>query len=139
MIAGMDRDARSRVYALALAQLQRWAHGRVPRTVRKMTDTADLVQDTFVEALKHFDGLDDIDRGALNAYLRGALKNRISDEMRRAHRRGSYRVDQGAHASCRGDARRRRSPASLIAARSGTKKAGLKACSHECVSAGSAS
>jgi RNA polymerase sigma-70 factor (ECF subfamily) len=67
--------------------LRRWARGRLPQWARDVSDTQDLVQDTLIQAMKHLDGFKYERPGALQAYLRQALMNRIRDELRRAHRR----------------------------------------------------
>jgi RNA polymerase sigma-70 factor, ECF subfamily len=67
--------------------LRRWARGRLPQWARDVSDTQDLVQDTLIQAMKHLDGFRYEGPGALQAYLRHALMNRIRDELRRAHRR----------------------------------------------------
>src|SRR5882672_4044251 len=50
-----DPEALERLVARCLPPLRRWAHGRLPRYARDMQDTADLVQDTIVSALKRLD------------------------------------------------------------------------------------
>jgi RNA polymerase sigma-70 factor (ECF subfamily) len=52
-----------------------------------MSDTEDLVQDTVFQTLKHIEGFTPQREGALQAYLRQAVMNRIRDELRRARRR----------------------------------------------------
>jgi RNA polymerase sigma factor (sigma-70 family) len=59
---------------------------------RSVADTADLVQDAIVRTLVRFDGLDVRERGALTAYLRQAISNRLADEFRRVARRGTPSV-----------------------------------------------
>jgi RNA polymerase sigma factor (sigma-70 family) len=49
-----------------------------------MLDTADVVQDTLVAALRRLDKVAIDGEGALQAYLRQALKNRLTDLYRRA-------------------------------------------------------
>jgi RNA polymerase sigma factor (sigma-70 family) len=48
-----------------------------------MLDTADIVQDTVVAALRRLDKVEIAGEGALQAYLRRALKNRLTDLYRR--------------------------------------------------------
>lgn len=49
-------------------------------------DTDDLVQETVVRAVKRIDRFESRHEGALQAYLRQAVVNRIRDELRRAAR-----------------------------------------------------
>jgi RNA polymerase sigma-70 factor (ECF subfamily) len=82
-----DQDALERLLARCLPSLRRWAHGRLPAYARDMQDTADLVQDTIVSALKRLDRFEPRHEGALQAYLREALANRITDIIRKKLRR----------------------------------------------------
>jgi RNA polymerase sigma-70 factor (ECF subfamily) len=84
-----EPEALERLLARCLPPLRRWAHGRLPAYARDMQDTADLVQDTIVSALKHLDRFEPRHEGALQAYLRGALANRITDIIRQKQRRPS--------------------------------------------------
>ncbi|MEO8259329.1 MAG: sigma-70 family RNA polymerase sigma factor [Acidobacteriota bacterium] len=67
--------------------LSRWARGRLPDWARDMTDTHDLVQETVLQTLKNMRGFEPRGKGALGAYLRQALLNRVRNEMRRVSRR----------------------------------------------------
>ena len=51
-----------------------------------MMDTDDLVQETVSRAVKHIDTFESRHEGALQAYLRQAVMNRIRDEVRRTKR-----------------------------------------------------
>jgi RNA polymerase sigma-70 factor (ECF subfamily) len=82
-----DDAALERLVSRCLPALRRWAHGRLPVYVRDMQDTADLVQDTVLAALKHLDRFEARHEGALQAYLREALNNRIKDIIRKKGRR----------------------------------------------------
>jgi len=66
--------------------LRRFAHGRLPRSSRGMTETDDLVQITVMRALKHLDHFEPKREGAFLAYLRRILINEVRDEMRRVSR-----------------------------------------------------
>src|SRR5580765_1533620 len=70
-----------------LPPLQRWASGRLPRWARDLADTDDLVQETLLQTFKRIDGFEPRRVGALHAYLRQAVLNRIRDELRRKGRR----------------------------------------------------
>ena len=86
-----DSEALDRLLGRYLPRLRRWASGRLPYWARDLSDTEDLVQDTVVRTLKHIDGFQARREGALQAYLRQAVMNRIRDEMRRANRRAPPR------------------------------------------------
>src|SRR5262245_3546995 len=78
-----DTEALNQLIARHLPHLPRWPRGRLPYGVRDLEDTGDLVQDTLIQALKHFDHFEYRREGALQAYLRHALYNRIKTECRR--------------------------------------------------------
>jgi RNA polymerase sigma-70 factor (ECF subfamily) len=82
-----DRSALDRLIARHLTPLRRWAHGRLPRWARDMTDTDDLVQDTLVKTFQRLGDFEHRGVGALQAYLRQAVVNRVRDELRRKGRR----------------------------------------------------
>src|ERR1041384_323518 len=81
-----DADALNRLFTRFLPALRRWASGRLPRWTRDLMDTDDLVQETVVRAVKRIDRFESRHEGALQAYLRQAVVNRIRDEVRRARR-----------------------------------------------------
>jgi RNA polymerase sigma-70 factor, ECF subfamily len=81
-----DTDALNDLFAKYLPSLRRWASGRLPRWTRDLMDTDDLVQETVVRAVKRIDRFESRHEGALQAYLRQAIVNRIRDEVRRAKR-----------------------------------------------------
>lgn len=81
-----DRDALERLFARHLPPLQRWARGRLPKWARQLTDTDDLVQDALVQTFKRIDEFEPRRVGALQAYLRQAVLNRVRDEVRRKGR-----------------------------------------------------
>jgi len=82
-----DADALNRLLERYMPALRRWAQGRLPMWARDLADTQDLVQDTLIQAVKHLGTFQPQHEGALQAYLRQALMNRIRDELRRSHRR----------------------------------------------------
>lgn len=82
-----DRDALERLYARCVPPLRRWARGRLPAAARGALDTQDLVQDTVVNSLRRLEQFESRHEGALQAYLRQAVLNRIRDEARRFTRR----------------------------------------------------
>jgi RNA polymerase sigma-70 factor, ECF subfamily len=81
-----DTAALNRLMDRYLPRLSRWASGRLPKWARDLSDTDDLVQDTLVRSVANLDHFESRGEGALQAYLRGAVMNRIRDEIRR-HRR----------------------------------------------------
>lgn len=82
-----DPVALDRLLSRYVPSLRRWARGRLPRWARDLSDTEDLVQDTVIRTLKHIQAFQPQREGALHAYLREAVKNRIRDEIRRTRRR----------------------------------------------------
>ena len=71
-----------------LPALHRLAHGRLPRWIRSIADTADVVHDVVLRSLGRLRSIERADEGALAAYLAEAVRNRIRDEHRRVMRRG---------------------------------------------------
>src|SRR4029077_7735181 len=69
-----------------LPSLRRWASGRLPRFTRDLMETDDLVQETVIRAVKRMGQFESRHEGALQAYLRQAILNRIRDEVRRSKR-----------------------------------------------------
>lgn len=82
-----DSEALNGLIARYLPALRRWASGRLPRWARDMADTEDLVQETLVRTFNRIESFEYQREGALQAYLRQAVMNRIRDEFRRAGRR----------------------------------------------------
>ena len=82
-----DKQALEELFARHLPRLQRWAKGRLPRWARDLADTQDLVQDTLLQTFNRIDVFEPAREGALQAYLRQAVMNRIRDEIRRKARR----------------------------------------------------
>jgi RNA polymerase sigma-70 factor (ECF subfamily) len=81
-----DHDALERLLARHLVPLRRWASGRLPQWARDLTDTDDLVQDTLLRTLRKLDVFEVRGPGALQAYFRQTLINRLRDELRRKGR-----------------------------------------------------
>jgi RNA polymerase sigma-70 factor (ECF subfamily) len=82
-----DRAALDVLVARYLPRLRRWATGRLPAWARDLADTQDLVQETVIRAFRNIEGFEARGEGALQAYLRQVLLNRIREEIRRAGRR----------------------------------------------------
>lgn len=93
-----DKEAVERLVILHLKPLQRWASGRLPRWARDLADTDDLVQETLVQTFKRIELFEARRVGALQAYLRQAVMNRIRDELRRKSRHPATEplTDQGS-------------------------------------------
>ena len=81
-----DQQALERLFARHLKPLQQWAGGRLPKWARGLADTDDLVQDTLLKTFKRIEGFEPRRVGALQAYLRNAVLNRLRDELRRKGR-----------------------------------------------------
>ena len=81
-----DQDAMDLLFARHLKPLQRWASGRLPKWARDLADTDDLVQDTLLQTFKRIGDFEPRGVGALQAYLRQAILNRLRDELRRKGR-----------------------------------------------------
>lgn len=82
-----DKEALDRLLARCLPALRRWAHGRLPQSARGMLETSDVVQDSVMAAMRRLEAFEPRHQGALQAYLREAVMNRIRDVMRQHHRR----------------------------------------------------
>jgi RNA polymerase sigma-70 factor (ECF subfamily) len=83
-----DAAAREALLQRYWPRLERWAHGRLPRGARDLNDTTDLVQDTMIAALGRLQEFAPDHDGALQAYFRVALLNRIRSLAERTRRRG---------------------------------------------------
>src|SRR5262245_35939552 len=94
-----DRLAVEALLERSLPDLKRWAHGRLPAAARGSLDTGDLVQETALHVLRRLDAFEPRHVGAMQAYLRQAVLNRIRDEVRRIGRRPPPVEIQDEHAS----------------------------------------
>jgi RNA polymerase sigma-70 factor (ECF subfamily) len=83
---GGNRDAAEALLQRCMPQLKRWAHGRIPAAARGNLDTGDLVQETVLHVLRRLDTFEPRHVGAMQAYLRQSVINRIRDEVRRIGR-----------------------------------------------------
>jgi RNA polymerase sigma factor (sigma-70 family) len=75
-----------RLLARCVPPLRRWASGRLPRWTRDLMDTDDLVNETVLRAVNRLHTFEPRHDGALVAYLRKAVMNRIRDEVARRKR-----------------------------------------------------
>lgn len=97
-----DREALESLIARYLPRLQRWASGRLPRWARDMAETQDLVQEALFQTFKRIERFEPRGEGALHAYLRQAILNRIREELRRTRRRPARsELDSAAEADGR--------------------------------------
>jgi RNA polymerase sigma-70 factor (ECF subfamily) len=83
---GGDRPAMEALLERCLPPLKRWAHGRLPAAARGRLDTGDLVQEAALHVLGNLDTFEPRHVGAMQAYLRQSVINRIRDEVRRIGR-----------------------------------------------------
>jgi RNA polymerase sigma factor (sigma-70 family) len=81
-----DRSAMEALLERCLPPLKRWAHGRLPAAARGRLDTGDLVQEAALHVLGCLDRFEPRHVGAMQAYLRQSVINRIRDEVRRIGR-----------------------------------------------------
>lgn len=82
-----DRMALEALLERCMPPLKRWAHGRLPAHARGSLDTGDLVQEAALHVLARLDKFEPRHVGAMQAYLRLSVINRIRDEIRRVGRR----------------------------------------------------
>ena len=91
-----DIEALDRLFARYVPGLRQWASGRLPSYARDLGDTHDLVQETVLHVFKKLEGFEYRGEGALKAYLRQSLMNRLRNEIRRARSRPvSEALDSG--------------------------------------------
>jgi RNA polymerase sigma factor (sigma-70 family) len=96
-----DRPAMEALLERCLPPLKRWAHGRLPAAARGNMDTGDLVQEAALHVLGCLDRFEPRHVGAMQAYLRQSVINRIRDEIRRIGRNPPPLELQDQHASDR--------------------------------------
>jgi RNA polymerase sigma-70 factor (ECF subfamily) len=68
--------------------LQRFARSRLARRPHRLADTDDVVQDVTINVFRRLNRIELRFPGALLAYLRRSVSNRVADEHRRAIRQG---------------------------------------------------
>lgn len=94
-----ETRAVEELFERCLPALRRWARGRLPAYARDLADTQDLVQETVLHTLNKLESFEPRHQGALQAYLRQAVANRIRDEIRRVQRRpAAMEIIDDAHA-----------------------------------------
>ena len=77
-----DATALDALFARHIPLLRRWASGRLPRWARDVTETSDLVQETVLGTFRRIEAFEPRGEGALQAYLRQAVINRIRTQVR---------------------------------------------------------
>jgi len=82
-----DEQALNQLIARYIPELTRWATGRLPRWARHAVETDDLVQETLIQVFRKMDSFEYRGEGALLAYLRQAVLNRVRNQIRWADRR----------------------------------------------------
>jgi len=87
-----DTRALSSLFRRQQLALRRWARGRLPQWARNAVDTNDLVQEALAHTFRRIHVFQDRGHGALQAYLREAVRNRIRDEIRRLGRQPTREV-----------------------------------------------
>jgi len=83
---GGDMPAMEALLQRCLPPLKRWAHGRLPPAACGRLDTGDLVQEAALHVLGNLGTFQPRHVGAMQAYLRQSVINRICDEVRRIGR-----------------------------------------------------
>jgi RNA polymerase sigma-70 factor, ECF subfamily len=81
-----DRVALEAILQRSLPPVRRWAHGRLPSSMRGEFDTDDLVQQAAAKALARLDHFRPQHVGAMQAYLRSSIINLIRDIVRQTRR-----------------------------------------------------
>jgi RNA polymerase sigma-70 factor (ECF subfamily) len=87
-----DSRALNSLFRRQGSALRQWARGKLPRWARHAVDTNDLVQEALAHTFRRIHVFQDRGRGALQAYLREAVRNRIRDEIRRLGRQPTREV-----------------------------------------------
>ena len=82
-----NRSALSELYQRYLPVMLQWARGRLPGSARDLVDTGDLVQEALLKTLRTVETFQGEHSGSFHAYLCQAVRNRVTDEWRRASRR----------------------------------------------------
>ncbi len=85
---GGDQTAWDILVTRYRAPLKRFARTRLSRQPHRLADTDDVVQDVTVNVFRRLHRIELRFPGALLAYLRRSVSNRVADEHRRAVRQG---------------------------------------------------
>jgi RNA polymerase sigma-70 factor (ECF subfamily) len=91
-----DEQAIDQLFARYAPALNRWASGRLPKRLRDIADTQDIVQDAMLQTFRNLGGFEYLGEGGFHACLRQAILNRVKAEIRRkVHRPVSTGLDSG--------------------------------------------
>jgi RNA polymerase sigma-70 factor, ECF subfamily len=82
-----DSCARDRLIENFRPVLARWAHGRLPKKMRDINETQDIVQIALLKTFDSFGKFREDDSISFRVYLKNTVLNLIRDEMRRYARR----------------------------------------------------
>ena len=82
-----DRDAENEICRRYTPRLYRWARGRVPAAARPAQETADVVQEVLIRAIRTFPDFEVRHEHSFPAYLRTILANKLLDMARAGQRR----------------------------------------------------
>lgn len=85
---GGDDNAWELLMRRYRAPLERFARSRLARQPHRLADTDDVVQDVTIKVFRRLHRIELRFPGALLAYLRRSVSNRVADEHRRAIRQG---------------------------------------------------
>jgi RNA polymerase sigma-70 factor (ECF subfamily) len=85
---GGDESAWETLMRRYRGPLQRFARSRLARQRHHLADTDDVVQDVTINVFRRLHRIELRFPGALLAYLRRSVSNRVADEQRRAIRQG---------------------------------------------------
>jgi RNA polymerase sigma-70 factor (ECF subfamily) len=94
-----DEQAIDQLFARYAPTLNRWASGRLPKGLRDIADTQDIVQDAMLQTFRNLRGFEYRGEGGFHAYLRQAILNRVKSEARKKIRRPAQTgLDSGIEA-----------------------------------------
>ncbi|WP_395374243.1 RNA polymerase sigma factor [Marinicella sp. W31] len=79
-----DETAKNDLAVHCYPMILKWAHGRIPYSETSLLDTTDLVQETFIRALKRINQFESLKPGAFLAYLRKIFINCVRDAAKKA-------------------------------------------------------
>ncbi len=83
-----DQAAVEALFARYLPRIQRWAHGRLPRSARGPYDTHDLAQEALTKVFLRLQQFEPKHEGAFKGYVWTTLRNCIRDLARKYDGRG---------------------------------------------------
>ena len=84
--AAGDQPAVDLLFARYAPALNPCASGRLPKALRDIADTQDIVQDAMLQTFRNLNGFEYRGEGGFHAYLRQAVLNRVKTEIRRRGR-----------------------------------------------------